>query len=280
MAESVVVGLRSTVSCGFCGKPIHADLAVPAHFCRDCGCCLLVRTPAGSAAPLLTPLVPPRVTREAAWSRLQGTGGDLDRAQLTGARLLLVPFHEWAPDLGRTRVVKDARALLAPACDLLPAGFQAPVAPLGDDRRGLSIAETAHRGRLADPAAALALIREGEAVDVMVPAPDRIPEGAATGSSPRLLHYPLWFLTYRIDWTERRGVVDAVTGEPVGPSSTPRMWSPAALAAAAGGAAFVAAFVALRPLAMPWIQAAVAAAFSCGAATWTWGLTLRRERGR
>jgi len=280
VAESVVVSLRSTSSCGFCGKTIHADPAVPAQFCRECGCCLLVQTREGRGAPRLTPLVPPRVTKDAAWRRLQATGGDRDRAQLTGARLLFVPFHEWAPDLGRTRVVNDARALLAPACDLLPAGFLAPVSPLGDDRRGLAIAGTAHKGRLADPSAAMALIREGEAVDVMMPPPPAVPDGAAPGSSPRLLLHPLWFLTYRVDWTERRGVVDAVTGEPIGPSSPPGLWGLAAAAAAAGGAAFVAAFLALQPLSMPWVQAAVAAVVSCPASAWVWGLRLRRERGR
>src|SRR5207249_3087555 len=119
--------------------------------------------------------VPPRVGADAAWSRLRESGFAGFTSERTGARLLFAPFHEWAPDLGRTRLVKDARALLAPAADLLPAGFLAPASPGGDDRRGLAIAETAHKGRLADPAAALDLIRLGETVDVMLPRPEAPP---------------------------------------------------------------------------------------------------------
>jgi hypothetical protein len=120
----------------------------------------------------------------------------------------------------------------------------------------------------------------GEVVDVMVPPPDRIPEGADSNVPRRLLYYPFWFLTYRIDWTERRGVVDAVTGEPIGPSSAPRRWLPAALGAAAGCAAFILISMVLRPLEMPVIQDLVSAAGACAVAAVALSRHIARERGR
>jgi hypothetical protein len=280
VAESVVVGLRSAAVCGLCGRPINADLSKPATFCPECGCCLLAIQRGGGGAAELLPLVPPRVGADAAWSKLSESALPGLRAERTAARLLFVPFHEWAPDLSRTRVVRDARALLAPAADLLPAGFHAPDSTLGDDRRGLAIAETAHKGRLADPASTLDLIRQGEAVDVMVPRPGTPPEGADPGAPPRLLCYPFWFVTYRVDWTERRGVVDAVTGEPVGPSSTPRRWRPAVSASLAGLATFAILSIPLAPMGMPAVQATVAGAGSWVAAAVTLANLLRKERGR
>jgi len=276
VAESVLLGLRTAAVCGSCGKALAADLSAPATFCRECGCCLLVlpRTP---CFPIL---VPPRVEVEAAWGRLRSAAVRGDRARMTAWRLLFVPFHEWAPDLGRTRVIRDAHALISPAADLLPAGLRSPAAPLGDDVRALAIAKTAHRGRLADPAAGLSLIRKGEAVDVMIPSPARAPEGADPTAGSRLLYYPFWFLTYRIDWTEHRGVVDAVTGEPVGPSAAPRRWTPAVLSAAAGLGAFAALGFLLKPLGSPAVQSICAAAVSWAAARVTLARLLRHERGR
>lgn len=280
MAESALVGLRTATACGACGKKLAADLKHSATFCRECGCCLLALPSVHAGTGALQPFVPPRVEKDAAWLSLRGADIEASKATLTASRLLFVPFREWSPDLSRTRVVHDARALLAPAADLLPAGFLAPVAPAGDDRRGLAIAETSHKGRLADPEGALALIRQGEVVDPMLPPPARAPEGAEPGATPRLLYYPFWFLTYRIDWTERRGVVDAVTGEPVGPSSAPRRWAPAAIAAAAGLAVFLLLFLALKPLEMPVVGGIVAAAGSWAAATVSLDRLIRRERAR
>ena len=280
MAEGVVVGLRTATVCGSCGRTINADLSKPAIFCPECGCCLLALRPGNGRSGALHAVVPPRVDADAAWSRLSAPGFEGLASQRTAARLLFVPFHEWAPDLNRTRVVRDARALLAPAADLLPAGFLAPSSHGGDDRRGLAIADTSHKGRLADPAAALDLIRLGEAVDVMLPRPETAPEGADPGAPPRLLYYPFWFVTYRVDWTERRGVVDAVTGEPVGPSSSPWRWRPALSAAFIGLTAFLALSLLLKPIGMPVMQGTVAGVASWVAAAVSLTNLLRRERGR
>jgi len=280
VADSALLGLRTASACGACGKAIAADAAQPATFCRECGCSLLLVTRAGQAPPSLDPFVAPRVDATAAWARLKAAGRHAESASMTGSRLLFVPFHEWAPDLSRTRLVKDARSLFAPAADLLPSGLPGAPSPSGEDLRGLAVAETAHKGRLADPSGTVDLIRQGEIVDVMLPPPDHAPDGADPACPPRLLYYPLWFITYRIDWTERRGVVNAVTGEPVGPSSAPVRFRAAALAAVAGLVSFAAVSLLLSPLGMPVIRSVVAGAISCAAAALSLARLLRGERGR
>jgi hypothetical protein len=251
VAEGALLGLRAQAACGACGRSLSVDSAAPAAFCRDCGSCLL-RVPGWTA---LQPCVPPRIGGGAAWLKLRAALLEPGTADMTAARLLFVPFHEWPADLGRTRLVRDARAVLAPAADLLPAGLAVPRSPRGDDRRALAVAASAHKGRLADPADLMDLIKMSEAVDVMIPAPAAPPPGAAPGSAPRLLYYPFWFLTYRIEWKENRGVVDAATGRPVGASAPPSRWAPAILAAAAGLAAFAAV-----ASAAPWLAGAAAGA--------------------
>lgn len=283
-----LVGLRSAATCGSCGKPIQADTSARAIFCRDCGCCLLTTnagvaaTPGTVGAPSLHPFVPPRVEESAAWERLKEAMPPhaAQRAQLTAARLLFVPFHEWAPDLSVTRIAKDARAVLAPAADLTPAGLRPPASPMGDDLRGLRLADHAHAARLADPSQALALVARGEIVDAMFPVPGRPPSGAARDATARILYYPFWSLTYRVDWKENRGVVDAATGRPVGPSSKPSRWAPSIVACGVGLTVFLALFAMLKPLQWPVVGALTAAAGAWGASTLALSRLLHRERSR
>ena len=275
MAESVAAGVRSAAVCGGCAREFHPDLTAAAVFCPECGSCLLSLHAGGHH-----PFVPPRITEEAAWERLRAALIDADRATLTAARLLYLPFHEWPGDLNRRGVVKDARAVLAPAADLLPAGLRPPSSPAANDLRGLAISEIAHKGRLADPRETLDLIRRGEAVDVMIDPPVRPPEGAAAGSEPRLLYYPFWFLTYRVDYKERRDVVDAATGRPVGSSSAPDRWRPAAGGTAAGAAVTFAAVFLAGALHLPIAGSVAAATASWLAAFVVFARLMRRERGR
>ena len=259
--------IRDAAACGGCGGSLPGDRLAPATFCPDCGTCLLDLTGKGLG---FQPFVPPRVGREGAWSRLQAALVDAPSAASISSRLLYVPFHERAADPRSAGIVLDARAALAPAADLLPAGLPTLRSPRGDDVRGLAIAATAHRGRLADPKGSLDLIREGEAVDVMIPPPE----------GTHLLYYPLWFLTYRVDHKERCAVVDAATGRPIGPSAPPRRWNAALLASAAGFATFAVVLLIAAPLDRPVLRIVLAAAASWAAAYFTLSWTLTRERAR
>lgn len=271
-----LLGLRASATCGSCGSALSADSTAPTAFCPACGTCLLRSREPGP----LHAFVPPKIGGEAAWLRLRSSLPEAARSQMTAARLLLVPFHEWPPDPSARRIARDARAVLAPAADLAPAGLVVPISPLGGDRRGLAVAESAHRGRLTDPEVMIPLIRQGEEVDVMLPAPPRAPAGGDPSAAPHLLYYPFWFFTFRIDWKEHRGVVDAFTGSLVGPSSPPRRWRSAIIVAAAGFAV-TAAIVTLGATRLtPSILTALTAAASWAAAWFALSRRLRRERAR
>lgn len=267
---------RTGAPCATCGEKVPVHPAIPATFCMECGCCVLNLDDGGA----LPPLVMPQILEEGAWRAIPAVEHGGDRIRPREARLVFVPFHEWEPDTGRRRLVRDARGPLSPAADLLPAGLRPPRSPRGDDVRGLSLAGTAHRGRLADPRTALDLIRRGETVDVMLPPAHPAPAGAAGGSRPRVLYYPFWLLTFAVDHVERAGVVDATSGRPVGPSLPPRRWRPALEAALGGGAAFLAAWSAASLLLSPPWSALTAGALSWAVAAGLLTSSMLRERGR
>ncbi len=276
MAEGLLEIGSASAACATCGRVIPVHEKIPATFCMECGCCVLSLSGSGA----LPPLVPPHVLEEGAWRSLAAAAPGGERLVRRSARLLFVPFHEWEPDLGRRRLVKDARAVLAPAADLLPAALRMPASAAGDDVRGTAIAEVAHKGRLADPRGALELIRLGEPVDVMIPPADPAPVGAGGGAMPRLLFYPFWFLTYAVDHKEQAGVVDATNGRPVGVTAPARRWSPPAAAGVAGAAVFGVAWIGLAAALPAWIAAPVAAALSWLAAAGALSFTILRERAR
>lgn len=276
MAEAVATPGMTQAACSTCGHEVPIHERIPATFCMECGCCVLSLAD-GSPLP---PLVLPTVLEEGAWKAFTLVAADGDRAVLRNARLLFVPWHEWAPDLGRRRLIRDARAVVSPAADLLASGLRPTTSPLGDDVRGLAVAAAAHQGRLADPRTALELIRRGEIVDITVPPTRPAPPGAGGGTLPRPLYYPFWFLTYAVDHKERVGVIDAANGRAIGPSQPPNRWTPAIRAAITGGVAFAAAWIA-GGLALPApLAAAGAGAISLGAAWLALGSAMIRERGR
>lgn len=280
MAESTLPApagtARTQAPCASCDHPVAIHQKIPATFCMECGTCVLNLDDGGP----LRPLVMPQHFEEGAWEALVREIPDGKRAERRLARLVFVPWHEWKADTGRRRLIRDARAPLAPAADLLPAGLRPAASPLADDVRGLAVAETAHKGRLADPRHALDLIRRGEVVDVMIPPAHPAPSGAAGGSLPRPLYYPFWLFTYAVDHKERVGVVDAHTGRPVGPSRAPSRWAPALRAGITGAVVFAAVYaVGARSL------GGAAPALAAGALSWAaaWLALesgLARERGR
>lgn len=276
MAEALLEIGPAPAACATCGRLVPVHEKIPATFCMECGCCVLSIPGSG----VLPPLVAPHVLEAGAWNSLSAAVPGGERAVRRSARLLFVPFHEWEPDLGRRRLVKDARAALAPAADLLPAGLRIPSSAAGDDVRGAAIAEVAHKGRLADPRGALDLIRHGEPVDVMMPPAHPAPPGAEGGAPPRLLYYPFWFLTYAVDHKERAGVVDATNGRPVGSTAPVRRWAPPAAAGVTGAAVFTLAWLGLAAALPAWIAAPVAAAISWAASFLAFSHVMTTERGR
>lgn len=276
MAEALLSIGPAPSTCATCGTAVVLHEKIPATFCMECGCCVL-NLPRGGSLP---PLVPPHVLEEGAWRSLEATIPEGAKAVRRSARLLFVPFHEWEPDVGRRRLLKDARAVLSPAADLLPAGLRVPASAAGDDVGGLAIAEVAHRGRLADPRGALDLIRLGEVVDPMIEPAHPAPAGAAGGAMARLLYYPFWHFTYAVDHKERSGVVDATNGLPVGASAPPRRWRPPVAAGVAGAVTFALAWLGLGALLPAWIAAVASALLSWVAAFAAFKSAVTAERGR
>jgi hypothetical protein len=120
-----------------------------------------------------------------------------------------------------------------------------------------------------------------EIIDHSLPAPGAGPGERGGTRGATLLYYPFWFLTYRIDHKEHAGVVNAVTGHPVGPSSPPDRWAPAWIPAAAGFASFLLVYLAVSGLTrLPLVGAVLAALASAATASVILGALLRRERGR
>jgi len=173
----------------------------------------------------------------------------------------MVPFR----DQGR------AAGGLAAAADLLPAGLDPRRIGSPRPARGALTTGLEERRRSADPDAASDLLRLAEPVDVMLPS-------SAEGS--RLCYVPFWFLTYRVDHVERCGVVNAVTGKPVGPSAAPSRWLPALAASGAGFVGFAVISLAAFPPGLPLVQALVAGAVSWAAALAVLSRGILRQRGR
>ncbi len=261
-------GAPTSGTCGICGKRAWLDPSTPATACRECGACLL-RLP-GSEGPL-HPFTPPGIRAESAWSSLRRRLLEAGRAELTSSTLLMVPFY----DRGRVAAVRSPEdrpeVRLAPAADLLPAGLE--TSRIGSPRgvRGLSIGDPDEHCRPVDPEGALGLVRLAETVDLMLPPPP--------GPS-RLYYLPFWSLTYRIDHVEHCGVVDAVSGIPVGSSAPPKRWLPALAAAAAGAALFIAFYTGLGLLDSPILRTVLSGLGSWAAALATFGRLVLRERGR
>jgi hypothetical protein len=224
----------------------------------------------GSDGPL-HPFTPPGIRAESAWSSLRQRLLEADRAELTSSRLHMVPFHDRGSGVGEPSSKGRQAARLTPAADLLPAGLQTSRIASPRGIRGLSIGDPDEHCRPVDPEGALSLIRLAETVDLMLPPPSE---------SSRLYYLPFWFLTYRIDHVEHCGVVDAVSGMPVGPSAPPDRWLPSLVASVAGAAVFTAFFLGLAFLDSQVLRAALSGVVSWAAGFSTFGRLVLRERGR
>ncbi|HET9481157.1 MAG TPA: hypothetical protein VFP98_05320, partial [Candidatus Polarisedimenticolia bacterium] len=171
--------------------------------CPMCALSLVVAPGAADFAPL----VAPRVSGDAAWRELE-RARRLPREEgavvVREKRLLLVPFWRAADGGG-------GGAELISGADLLPVGLP----PLGEARRrvaGLRVRELTGTGdamgRLTQSPAHL----EADIVDVTIH-----PAGES-GGSWKLVYYPIWSFHYAVYSKEHRHVVDAASGEPVGPA--------------------------------------------------------------
>ena len=101
---------RTEAACAACGHAVTVHEQIPATFCMECGSTVLNL----NDGKHLPPMVMPQHLEEGAWKALTDQMPDGGRARRRLSRLLFVPWHEWPPDTGRRRLVKDARALLSP----------------------------------------------------------------------------------------------------------------------------------------------------------------------
>jgi len=239
---------RRCLACGGKAKPAAGARAVN---CPGCGLTLVVAPGRESLAPM----VAPRFGREAAFGALSALRRLPDRAgatEIRQARLLLVPFWRHVDEASRSI---ERRGLVVSAADLLPIGLPS-LTPETPSVRGLEVERHTRAGDMMGR-----LAEEHLDIDAAVVSVTRAPDGGPAsmavpgrespdGAGWKLVYHPVWAFHYIVYNKEHFHVVDAVSGEPVGPARD--------VNGAAVGAAAAAAMLLLFAAGLPWLGAASA----------------------